>query len=257
VANTGGSTYGWTVPEGATFTGGTSSTIGVIFGTNSGSITVVETNASGCTGSQQTLAVTVAANNAPVANTVNVLRTPGEMVLIALSDLATNWSDADGDLVRMTAFNGVTSNGMNLTPLYLTTTNDWTETSYLTAAGGFLGYTNPANINDQFTYSVGDGFGGTNIGYVNIVVSPFVAGTQTITGQQTTNGITGGSFTVTYYGIPGYTYLLERSTNLTTWADISTNTIGSGGVTNVIDNFSDLPGAPSAAYYRVGWKTSY
>jgi len=195
----------------------------------------------------------VAANNAPTASPMNVLRTPGEAVLIALSDIFTNWSDADGDLVQMTAFNGVTTNGMNLTPLNLTTDGG----GYINTDIAYLGYTNNANMNDQFTYSIGDGFGGTNVGYVNIVVDPFVTGMQTITGQQTTNTISGTSFTVTYYGIPGYTYLLERSTNLTTWVNISTNTIGSGGVTNVIDHFIGLSGAPSSAYYRVGWQPSY
>jgi len=253
VTTTIGSTYDWMLPAGATFTGGLSNSISVTFGTTSGNMTVTETNASGCTGTQQNLAVTVAANNAPTANVMNVLRTPGEAVLIALSDIFTNWSDLDGDWVQMTAFNGVTSNAMNLTPLNLTTDGG----GYVTTNVAYLGYTNTANVNDQFTYSIGDGYGGTNVGYVNIVVDPFVAGTQTITGQQTTNAISGSSFTVTYYGIPGYTYLLERSTNLTTWVDISTNTIGSGGVTNVIDSFSDLPGVPSSAYYRVGWQPSY
>ena len=256
VTTNAGSTYGWSVPANASYTGGTGNSIDVTFSTNSGSVSVIETNSSGCTGTPVTLAVTVT-NHAPVANTMNVLRTPGETVLIALTDLATNWSDPDGDAVRMTAFNGVTTNGVNLTDLYLTTTNDWSVTTYLTAAGGLLGYTNNANINDQFSYSIADGYGGTNVGTVNIVVDPFVSG-QVISGQQTTNSITNTTFTVTYYGIPGYTYLLERSTNLTDWVDIATNTIGSGGVTNVIDNFGDIPGGhPSSAYYRVGWKTAY
>ena len=258
VTATAGSTYGWTVPTDATYTGGTGNSIDVTFGTTSGNVSVIETNNSGCTGSQQTLAVTVSANNAPTANVMNVLRTPDQAVLIALSDIATNWNDLDGDTVRMTAYDTTTTNGVYLTPLSLTTDSS----GYLTS--GLLGYTNTVptpNLNDQFTYTISDGYGGTASGTVNIVVSPFVAGTQTISGQQTTNSINGSTFTVTYYGIPGYTYLLQRSTNLFTgalWVDIATNTIGNGGVTNVIDNFSDIPGGhPNSAYYRVGWKTSY
>ena len=256
VTATSGSSYGWSVPANATYTGGMGHSISVTFSTNSGSVSVIETNASGCTGSQETLAVTVT-NHAPVANVMNVLRTPGEQVLITLSDLATNWSDADGDAVRMTAFNGVTTNGVNLTELNLS----FVDGAYVMGADAWLAYTNTqpplTNLNDQFSYSIADGFGGTNVGYVNIVVSPFVSG-QVISGQQTTNTISGPSFTVTYYGIPGYTYLLERSTNLTDWVDISTNTIGSGGMTNVVDDFGDLSFVPpSSAYYRVGWKSAY
>ena len=260
VTATAGSTYGWTMPTGATFTGGTGNSINVTFGTTSGNVLVIETNSSGCTGSQQTLVVTVSANNAPTAYVMNVLRTPGEPVLIALSDLATNWNDLDGDTVQMTAYGATTTNGVSLTPLNLTTDGG----GYVTTNIAFLGYTNTAppdtNLNDQFTYTISDGYGGTASGTVNIVVQPFVGG-QVISGQQTTNNISGSTFTVTYYGIPGYTYLLERSTNLFTgalWVDIATNTIGAGGVTNVIDSFSDIPGGhPSSAYYRVGWKTSY
>jgi hypothetical protein len=59
VSSTVGSTYGWTVPAGASFTGGTSSSISVTFGSTSGNVSVTETNASGCTGSTVSKSVTV------------------------------------------------------------------------------------------------------------------------------------------------------------------------------------------------------
>lgn len=68
VGSTVGSTYGWTVPAGSTFTGGTGSAISVTFGTTSGNITVTETNASGCTGTTVTKAITVVA---PVRTGIN------------------------------------------------------------------------------------------------------------------------------------------------------------------------------------------
>ncbi len=61
VTATGGSTYGWTVPAGASFTGGTGSSINVTFGSISGNVSVTETNASGCTGSTVSKSVTVVA----------------------------------------------------------------------------------------------------------------------------------------------------------------------------------------------------
>jgi hypothetical protein len=59
VSSTAGSTYNWTVPTGASFTGGTSSAISVHFGSTSGNVTVTEVNLSGCTGTAITKAVTV------------------------------------------------------------------------------------------------------------------------------------------------------------------------------------------------------
>jgi large repetitive protein len=65
VANTAGSTYGWTVPAGASFNGGTGNSISVTFGSTSGNVSVIETNSTGCTGSQQSLSVTVITCTAP------------------------------------------------------------------------------------------------------------------------------------------------------------------------------------------------
>jgi Bacterial Ig-like domain (group 3)/Passenger-associated-transport-repeat/Cadherin-like domain len=176
-------------------------------------------------------------NHVPVAAPVTVLRTAGTRLNLRWSELATNWSDADGDAVMNVGINLVSTNGITL----------------LTNATVIV-YTNSPNVNDQFSYTISDGQGGTNTGLVNIVINPFSAG-QAITGQASTNSPT-GPFTVKYYGIIGYTYQLQRNTNLvsgTGWKDISTNTIGSSGYTNVVDDFSDLGGIPASAYYRVGW----
>ncbi len=60
---------------------------------------------------------------------------------------------------------------------------------------------------------------------------------------------------MTAYGIPGYSYLTERSTNLTTWVAIAAKAVGTSGLISVTDSFSDLGGSPpSAAYYRLKWQ---
>jgi hypothetical protein len=59
VTLTSGSTYGWTVPAGASFTGGTGNSINVTFGSTSGNVSVTETNNSGCTGTLVSKSVTV------------------------------------------------------------------------------------------------------------------------------------------------------------------------------------------------------
>src|SRR5205823_11102583 len=102
----------------------------------------------------------VVTNALPQAAVMTVARTAGFSLHIALSDVATNWSDADGDTVTLASVNLVTTNGVNLT------TNSM-----------FIFYTNSSNVNDQISYSISDGFGGTNIGYINVVITNSVTGT--------------------------------------------------------------------------------
>ena len=61
--------------------------------------------------------------------------------------------------------------------------------------------------------------------------------------------------TLTAYGVPGYTYITERSTNLSDWVSIVTNVAGTDGVITVTDYFSDQgSNAPPAAFYRLRWQ---
>ena len=185
-------------------------------------------------------------NHPPVAAVMAVFRTAGFPLEIALSDIATNWTDADGDPVELTAVDLTTTNGVTLYPIGLMTNLDG---SYVVTNYMYLGYVPSAEVADQISYSIKDGQGGTNIGYINIMVVSSVTGTNSIT------MITGGNPNgLTAYGIPGFTYITERSTNLTDWVKISTNTAAMNGAISVADSFSDLGGsAPSAAYYRLLW----
>jgi hypothetical protein len=175
----------------------------------------------------------VVTNHPPVAAPMTVERTAGLRLKIALSDVTTNWSDSpDGDTVTLTSMSLVTTNLINLT------TNST-----------FILYTNSPNVNDQITYTISDGQGGTNTGVINVVINPFVTGQ--LTGSIT---VSGSSVTVTNYGIPTFTYVTQRSTNLVNWVSIATNTVPTNGVINVTDNFSDLGGnIPISAFYRLGW----
>ncbi len=185
----------------------------------------------------------------PEASVMTVIYTAGLPAVIALSDLATNWSDLDGDTVELTAISLTTTNGVALFPINLTTNLDG---SYVITNTAFLGYNNSNNVNDQFSYSISDGFGGTNIGYVNLVVVLSVTGTNSIVGIGT-----GNPTTLTAYGIPGYTYITERATNLApaVWVDIATNTAATNGVINATDTFWDLGGhPPGSAFYQLKWR---
>jgi lysophospholipase L1-like esterase len=64
----------------------------------------------------------------------------------------------------------------------------------------------------------------------------------------------GTNCTLTYFGIPQCEYITERSTNLATgsWLPISTNVAPAAGVFEVVDSFSNLPGAAArSAFYRL------
>jgi autotransporter-associated beta strand protein len=196
-------------------------------GTNT--ITAVYGGNANYLGSTNALAQVVT-NHPPVAPVVNYSRTPGIATCrITIADLLTNVTDLDGDSVTLTA-TGVSTNGITL----------------LNSAG-FLLYQNTNNVNDQFTYTVDDANGGSTTGSINVVVQAFV------TGQSASVAIAGSTATVSFHGIPGYPYGVQRSTNLTVWATIATTNAPANGAFEWTDDFSDLGVVPGSAYYRLQW----
>jgi hypothetical protein len=194
----------------------------------------------------------IVTNHPPVANVMAVTRTAGLALIIKLSDIATNWNDVDGDTVELTSVTMQSTNGINLFPLNWSTNLDGSIVT--TNAYAYIGYTNSPNVNDQISYGISDGFGGTNIGYVNIVIQGSVTGTNSITAYNFTSP---SSNTVTAYGIPYFSYILERSTNLSSpvWVDVQTNQAAPNGVINMVDLFMDLGGVkPSPAFYQLKWQ---
>lgn len=173
-------------------------------------------------------------NPPPVAAAMTVTRTAGLALLIAWADVATNWSDAAGATVQLAGLNRVTTNGV-----ILATNSAW------------ILYPNAPNVSDQFSYGISDGAGGTNIGYVNIVMKTSVTGTNSIT-----RIAVGNPTILTALGIPGYSYITERSTNLPpSWVDIATNLAATNGVLTILDYFSDLgSNPPAASFYQLKWQ---
>jgi len=167
----------------------------------------------------------------PVAQPMTVYRTAGLTLKIALADVATNWSDADGETVSLAGVNLVTTNGVNLT----------TNSNYIF-------YTNSPNLNDLVTYSIADSLGATNVGIINIAIVASVTGQ--LTGSIT---VSGGSVTVGFAGRPGYGYGVERSTNLVDWVTVWNTNAPASGLFNYTDTFGDLGGTPPSAYYRLSW----
>jgi Pro-kumamolisin, activation domain/Domain of unknown function (DUF5011)/Cadherin-like domain/Immunoglobulin domain len=151
----------------------------------------------------------IVTNHPPAAAAAFYTRTAGFPLQIAVADLAANWSDVDGDAVSLAGV-GVSTNGV-------TVTND----------AGTLVYFNSNNVADQFTYTISDGWGGTNFQTVNITV---VYATPNITSVAANSD---GSFTLNLAGAPGYTYILETTTDLFSpagWQPIATNMLDISGV---------------------------
>jgi len=244
------STTGQPIGSDGVYTGNDSNIVSVVGITPNGSqqITVGVSVATGTFAYLGIMELT--ANHPPAANVMTVTRTAGLALIISLSDIATNWSDVDGDAVALTGVTMQSTNGVNLAALNWATNLDGSIVT--TNAYAYLGYTNSPNVADQISYTIADGFGGTNTGYINIVINNSVTGTNSIVGITT-----GSTNVVKAYGIPGFNYILERATNLApaVWIDISTNSAGTNGVINGTDAFTDLGGTPpSAAYYRLKWQ---
>jgi hypothetical protein len=158
----------------------------------------------------------VVTNHPPVAAPTFYTNTASFTLNISIADLATNWSDADGDAVSL-ADVSVSTNGITLTN-----------------TGAALVYFNPDNVADQFTCTITDGFGGTNFQTVFIAPAPAPDITPFISSIVADNG----SVTLGLGGAPGYTYILETTTDLILpggWQPIATNTFGTNGIWQATD----------------------
>ncbi len=115
----------------------------------------------------------------------------------------------------------------------------------LIISGGFVLYTNNNLADDQFNYTVADGFGGTNTAVIILT-----AGSASGVGGQATNfNLNGGIASMSFAGIPTYKYNVQVSTNLTDWNTIWTT----NAPVNGIFQFNDSNAPTPTAYYRLMW----
>jgi hypothetical protein len=103
-------------------------------------------------------------------------------------------------------------------------------------------YYNTNAVPDQFTYSVTDGYGGTNSATASIAID-----NTPLFGQSSVANISGGTATLNFAGIPGYSYSVSRSTDLMAWSVIWTTNAPAGGVFQ----FTDSSAPPTNAFYRL------
>jgi hypothetical protein len=174
--------------------------------------------------------VTITFNSPPVAASDTFPRAPGLPLKIRIPSLLTNDLDPDLDAFWLA---GISAASTNNVVLY---TN-----------GSYIYYTNQLNVDDKFSYTVQDTFGGTSSGEVFILVRTNVFGLATHIELGTNSSVT-----ASFAGVPEYAYQVQRATNLEFSGRLrlwDTNA-PSAGLFQVFDDFSDLGTPPGAAYYR-------
>jgi GH25 family lysozyme M1 (1,4-beta-N-acetylmuramidase) len=170
-------------------------------------------------------------NRSPVPGpTLYFTNTPGAQLQIPIANLVAGALDPDGDPVTLSGINLTTTNGVTLV------TN-----------GTTVFYSNAANPNDLFNYTISDDHGGTATGAMVIAAS-------TVGQFMSPPSVSAGSVTLHFAGGPGLTYYLERSINLPpAWVTISTNIVPANGILDYTDDFHDLSEPPSSSFYRLRW----
>ena len=169
----------------------------------------------------------IVTNHPPVAGPAFYSRLAGYPLAIAATDLATNWTDVDGDAISLDAI-GVSTNNV-------TVTNN----------SGTLVYFDTNNVDDEFVCTVSDGWGGTNFQTVSVTIVL----TNTIPDIIGVKNGSNGSITLNLAGAPGYIYVLETTTNLLSsggWQPLATNTLGTNGIWQFTD--SEVTNNPNRFY---------
>jgi len=189
-------------------------------------------------GSTNSLSTSQVINTAPVANLAIYTRDTNISLKILISSLITNsTSDADGDTRTLTAVgSGTNGAAITMSSKYV---------FYLPS-----GSNANSNTTDHFSYTIGDGYT-TTTGTIRVSLNNGNIGPQSanlITVTTVENGKQ-----ITFVGIPGYTYRVQRTTtpngNNTVWSDLGTCAVDGAGNGAYTDTSPPLGGA----YYRTSW----
>ena len=166
----------------------------------------------------------------PVANADSVTRGAGASLKIPIATLLANDTDANGETISFTGLPSTTSGqGATLSA-------DATHVFYQPGSAG---------NGDTFSYPISDGNGGMATG--TVTVHELAAAGQ----SSGSISVSGGSATVKMFGIPGLSYDVQRSMNLSVWTAVAGSPMiaAPDGSISLADTFS-AP-APSSAYYRI------
>ena len=153
------------------------------------------------------------------------VRAPGLTLKIAIAAVLAACSAPSGGTLALDSI-GTSAQGATLT---------------LTAAYILYQPASGNNNNDSFSYTINDGLGDTATGTISVMVVNPGGLAQAIS-------VSGGSVTIDFAGIPGYTYDIQRATAPDgPWTTVATQTAPPNGLFSYTD---PSPPAPTA-YYRL------
>lgn len=221
-------------PDGTEVAAGGSVPMTLIFqpgasGTRNASLTLQSNDADGV----YQITLTGTGNTAPTFAGYSVATPWQTAASISLGKLLSKAADADGDTLTVTAAGPNSAQG---------------GTAVLQS--GSILYTPPANFSgsDTFSVTLADPHGATVSGTVTVGVAPNpTSGGVGVNPPQITM-LGNGDASVGSQGIPGRTYMVQRSTDLSYWTTIGTTVAASNGVVTFIDE--NPP--PGSAFYRLG-----
>jgi autotransporter-associated beta strand protein len=162
---------------------------------------------------------TLAVDSVPVPGTVSLFAVENQPTSLATAKVVSLATDPDGDPLTILSVSPASTNGGSVS-----------------LAGGSIIYTPVTNYlgADQLAYTLSDGRGGLATGTVHVTVVSRDGFSSAIV----SNSLVGTTMTLTFAGIPGYTYIVETTTNTPptpSWWPLSTNTAGTNGEWMVID----------------------
>lgn len=174
-------------------------------------------------------------NTAPLAVGGSFFQLTGQPLVVNIADLMAFDSDPDGDAISFVSASATSSNGLALT----VNTN---AMQVLVPANTLL---------DGFSYTIADTYGTTATGAasISIITSP---ASQALALDLISNP---GTATVSFTGVPWYSYEAQRATNaaftgtLQTWAVQA----WADGSVYIWDDFADLGASPAQAFYRLSF----
>lgn len=169
-------------------------------------------------------------NRPPTAVTDSLTVRPGTTTIIAGVKLPLNDTDPDGDALVFAGATGPSAQG-----------------GTVSVSGASISYTPPNGFTgaDSFTYVVNDVRGGTATGTVSLTVTN---GTQPGVNQVGGISIVEGNALMTFRGIPGLTYTVQRTPEIapTSWTNIGTAQADFQGKIS----FTDTNPPPGSSFYR-------
>jgi hypothetical protein len=192
---------------------------------DSGQYSLTVSNIGGVTASAT---ATLTVNRPPLAGNFNAATIQNQPISFPIDKLLFSASDPDGDSLTLVSIATPTPNGGSFV-------RSATDVTY-NPPNGYIGF-------DSSIYTVSDGHGSSAAALINIQIrSP-----DDLSGNLLPLTPISGGFRVSFAGIPGRAYTLQRSDSVTgPWSNLVSVTVGPSGIAI----FDDTNSPPPTAFYR-------